>query len=197
MAPITIGIARNEKENPRLKHTRCFVDRESKIQGWATNMKLSNIKLLLSLQVFTLSTGAIVFSKEEICELPPNSSSDLFEIVLSNLDIGRKDEPLIVSARLLAPSDNTVIARCTNWPQPYRYLDMPQASLQIQVQNECIYVKTNDVPIKGLLLYVDDVDSVKFDDNCLDLVPGDEQIITAKGLENQKLLSRYYGMEKE
>ncbi|KAJ5554600.1 hypothetical protein N7513_004559 [Penicillium frequentans] len=197
MAPITIGIARTEVKTPRLKHTRCFVDRGSKVQGWATNMKLSNIQLLLSLQVFALSTGQVVFSEERICELPPNSSSNLFEIALSELEIGKKDEPLIVSARLLDPSDNTVIARCTNWPQPYRYLNMPQALLQIRAENGRIFVKTEDVPVKGLLLYVDDVDSVKFDDNCLDLVPGDEQVITVKGLGNQKLLVRYYGMEKE
>lgn len=197
MAPITLGIERNEVKTPRFKRTRAFIDKESKIQGWAMNLTLSNVKLLLSLQIFELSTGNKVLSKEELCELPPNSSSDLFDTTLLGLETTRKGEPLIVSVRLLDPSDKTVVARCTNWPQPYRYLDMPKALLQIRAENGRISVKTEDVPVKGLLLYVDDVDSVKFDDNCLDVVPGDEQIITAKGLENQKLQVRYYGMEKE
>lgn len=195
MAPITIGMARTEIKTPRFKHTRSFVNKEAKIEGWATNMTLNNTKLLLSLEIFALSTGKAVISKEEICELPSNSSLDLFEIILSDLEIGKTDEPLIVSARLLDPSDNTVVARCTNWPQPYRYLHMPKASLKIRAENGRICVRTEDFPVKGLLLYVDDVDSVKFDDNCLDLVPGDEQTVTVHGLENQTLLVRYYGMQ--
>ncbi|KAJ5919123.1 hypothetical protein N7466_010066 [Penicillium verhagenii] len=197
MAPITIGMARTETKAPGMKHTRAFINSEVKLEGWVTNMKLSKMRLLLSLQVFALSTGKVLFSKEETCELAPNSSSDLFEFALSDIETKNKGEPLIVSARLLDPSDNTVIARCTNWPQPYRYLHMPQALLRIRAENGKVYVKTEDVPVKGLLLYVDDVDSVKFDDNCIDLVPGDEQVIALTGLDNQKLRFRYYGMERD
>lgn len=195
MAPITLGLQREETKTPRFKRTRAFVDMATKIQGWATNMTLSKVKLFLYLQVFELSSGKEIISKEELCELPPNSSVDLFDMALPRPRIERDNEPLVVSARLLKSSDRTeVVARCINWPQPYRYLNMPKPSLQIRCENGLVHVKTSDVPVKGVWLYVDDVDSVKFNDNCFDLVPGDEQVITVKGLDNHKLHVRHYGM---
>ena len=195
MASITLGIQRDSTRDYRFQRTRAFFDTTTKAQGWATNMRLDEIKLILSLQVFELSSGNEVLSKEELCELPANSSIDLFDITLPEVKIKGHEEPLVVSARLLNPLDRTeVVARCTNWPQPYRYLDMPKPLLQIRVENDKICVRTMDVPVKGLWFYVDEVDEVKFDDNCVDLVPQDDQVITAKGLGGKSLHFRYYGM---
>lgn len=196
MAPITLGMKRKTCKTSKFKVTRAFMDEKTTVEGWATNLTLSCVRLVLSLQVFELSTGKEVLSKEEPCELPANSSVELFVTELSNLEkTSKSNEPLIVSARLLDPCDKSkVVARRTNWPQPYRYLDMPRPVLQIKVINDAIYVKAN-VPVKGLWLYVDKVDSVKFDDNGLDLIPGDEQTVMAKGLGGCELLGRCYGVE--
>lgn len=201
MAPITLGVRRYNKTSPKYKVTRAFIDDESRIEGWATNTTLKEMNMLLSLQVFELSSGKEVFSNEKSCKLLPNTTVELFDMSLPGIksDSKKKDNPLIVSARLLNPSHKSeVIARCTNWPQPYRYLNIPQPSVDIRIENDQVFVKTNDVPVKGLWLYVEDVDNVTFDDNCIDLIPGDEQIINIKGFEkNKELLSRYYGMLKD
>jgi beta-mannosidase len=108
--------------------------------------------------------------------------------------MGRPDEAVIISS-CLTNDEGVVIARCTNWPQPYKYLDMPKADITIRVDGDKIYVRTNDVPVKGLALYVEDVDSVDFEDNLLDLVPGDEQVVVANGLNDGSVTYRYYGKD--
>ncbi|KAJ5126489.1 hypothetical protein N7448_007268 [Penicillium atrosanguineum] len=197
MAPITLGIKRDQTKSPKFKYTRAFIDKVTVVEAWATNLTLELAGFILSLQVFELPSGKEIFSKEEPCELPPNQSLEIFHESLSGLvtDSQKQDRPLVVSARLIDPSTKNVVARCTNWPQPYRYLDIPTPLLTIRVENDQIFVSTEDVPVKGLWLYVEDVDTVEFSDNCIDLIPGDEQIITTRGLDKSKVSARYYGMK--
>lgn len=48
----------------------------------------------------------------------------------------------------------------------------------------------SDVPVKGLAFYVE---ALEFEDNLLDLVPGDEQIVIANGLNGRAVNWRFYG----
>lgn len=50
--------------------------------------------------------------------------------------------------------------------------------------------------MKGLAFYFKGVDEVSFDDNLVDLVPGDEQEIVACGLKGRSVTWKYYGMEE-
>jgi len=59
------------------------------------------------------------------------------------------------------------------------------AQARICVDGDINTVKTK-VPVKSFTLYVEDVDGVEFEDNCLDLVPGDTQAVVTW---------KYYGME--
>lgn len=124
-------------------------------------------------------------------------TTELFDIEMPKSD--RTDEPVILSTCLKTiPADGpegSIIARSTNWPQPYRYLTMPKPKLVISVDGDRISAKAN-VPVKGLAFYVKDVDAVRFEDNMLDLVPGDEQVIIAHGLNGRAVSWRYYGMEE-
>lgn len=74
------------------------------------------------------------------------------------------------------------------------YLNMPKPESDICVDGDIITVKAN-VLVKGFTLYVEDVDGVEFEDNCLDLVPGDTQAVVAHGLNGRAVTWRYYGME--
>jgi beta-mannosidase len=61
---------------------------------------------------------------------------------------------------------------------------MPRLNLSVNIDGDKIYAKS-DVPVKGLIFYVEDVDAVEFDDNFLDLVPGDQQIMIANSLNGR------------
>jgi beta-mannosidase len=61
---------------------------------------------------------------------------------------------------------------------------MPRLNLSVNIDGDKIYAKSG-VPVKGLIFYVEDVDAVEFDDNFLDLVPGDQQIMIANSLNGR------------
>ncbi len=193
IAPVSLGLERKTINHPRFKYTRAFIDNETRILGWATNVTLKSVTYTLIIKAFDLSTGKAIFDKTEAKELGSNMTTELFDIELP-ATIGEPDEAVIISS-CLKSDDGVVIARCTNWPQPYKYLDMPKADITIRINADKIYVRTNDVPVKGLAFYVEDVDSVDFEDNLLDLVPGDEQVVVANGLNSRSVTYRYYGID--
>lgn len=196
IAPLSLGIERKDIKTPRFEFTRAFIDTKTRFLGWATNVTLEPVICCLVTKVFELATGIEVFTKTEIKELPANISTELFDLELPEPQ-SSTDEPLIVSTCLRSLPVNgkvgAVLARCTNWPQPYRYLNMPKPTLDMSVDGDKITVKS-DVPVKGLTFYVEDVDAVEFEDNMLDLVPGDEQTIVANGLNGRALTWKYYGL---
>lgn len=137
-----------------------------------------------------------MFSRTENQELAANITAELFDIELPKPSAA--GEPVIISTCLktlpVDGGEEIVIARCTNWLQPYRYLNLPRPKLNVCVDGDEISVKV-DVPVKGFVLYVEDVDGGSFGDNLLDLVPGDEQIVVAPGLNGRAATWKYYGME--
>jgi beta-mannosidase len=196
IAPISLGLERKEIKYPQFEFTRAFVDTETRVLGWATNVTLKPVTHCLVLKAFELSTGKEVFSRTENRELAANITTELFDIELPKPSAA--GEPVIISTCLKTlPGDGAeeiVVARCTNWPQPYRYLEMPRPKLNVYVDGDKVLVKAN-VPVKGFALYVEDVDGVSFEDNLLDLVPGDEQTVVARGLNGRAVTWKYYGME--
>lgn len=193
IAPISLGLERKEIRHPKYEFTRAFVETEVRMLGWATNVNLTSVTYSLVIKAFELSTGAEIFSHTEIWQLAANMTTELFDIALPS-----SGEAVIMSCCLKTlPTDGSegiVIARCTNWPQPYRYLEMPKPKLDIHVEEDRILARAN-VPVKGLAFYAEDVDGVRFEDNLIDLIPGDEQIVIARGLNGRAVTWRYYGME--
>ena len=66
--------------------------------------------------------------------------------------------------------------------------------LNVCVDGDEISVKANG-SVKGFALFVEDVYGVSFMDNLLNLVPGDEQIVVARGVNGRAVASKYYGIE--
>ena len=82
------------------------------------------------------------------------------------------------------------VARTVLWPQPLRKLGLQDPGLTVSREGpdgEQLRVRVSR-PAKGLLFFADK--PVDFSDNSLDLLPGDERIITAKGLLGQVLYCR-------
>ncbi|KFY19357.1 hypothetical protein V491_04482 [Pseudogymnoascus sp. VKM F-3775] len=191
IAPISLGMERKEIKTPRSEFTRAFIDTKTRILGWATNVTLKPVSYLLTIKAFELSTGKELFSQTKAQDLGANVTTELFDIELPRPCI--VDEPVIMST-CLQTEQGTIIARCTNWPQPYRYINIPKPKLVIGIDGDKISARAN-VPVKGLAFYVKDVDAVNLEDNMLDLVPGDVQEIVAHGLNGKAVTWRYYGME--
>lgn len=95
---------------------------------------------------------------------------------------------------MYAASDRALLARCSNWPEPYKYLSFPDPQLKIDVDGEVVTISCRK-PVKGIILDVEGDEDVKWSDQAIDLFPGDAQVITAKGLGGRKVLARYLGSD--
>lgn len=83
-----------------------------------------------------------------------------------------------------------VVAQAKYFPEPYKYFTFPAAHIQLEVQGDSLRIKT-DAPVKGLWLEADR--KVIWDDNFIDLMPGEERIIRAEGLNGGAVHSRHLG----
>ncbi len=85
-----------------------------------------------------------------------------------------------------------------NWPEPWKYITFPKdAGLKLVTGSDGETVTiTSTYPIKGLILDVADRSTdakdgeVEWSDQALDLMPGDEQVVVAKGLKGRELAAR-------
>lgn len=105
----------------------------------------------------------------------------------------------------LEKEDGTVIARGSWWPQPLRYGLYPcmDPGLKVALEKSNIgdstewrIVSTTKRAIKGLWFYIenDENRSVVFDDNMVDVVPGDIYVILVRGVVIGDVLKvRYMG----
>jgi beta-mannosidase len=82
IAPISRGMERMEIKHPRSEFTRAFIDTETRILGWATNVTLKPVSHILVIQAFELSTGKELLSRMETSELDANVTTELFDIEL-------------------------------------------------------------------------------------------------------------------
>lgn len=177
--------------------------------------------MLVELEFFDLNSDwKSVHPTPSAVELAPNSSTEIFTDVdipeppasSTESDDNRtatKTYSIVAVARLrdAESTDHTVLARFSDWPQPYRLLDPPEAGsrpVDVSVsladgdnQLSTVRLIAHSRPIKGVVLSIDpvnqDEDEVWWSDNAIDLAPGDEQIISARGLKTDRVDVRFLG----
>ncbi|KDQ51573.1 glycoside hydrolase family 2 protein [Jaapia argillacea MUCL 33604] len=215
MRAITVGVARivtKNRDNDRPKQFYefgAFQSRSATIDVWGTNSRLSSRSVKLELNCVDINPGSNWSHKvtREVV-LFPNQSTELLSIpcpcppapapATKNEDSpATTSYSVVVSARLLDPKTGEVIARYADWPQPFRHVDFPQnPGLKITVEGESVRVSA-EKPVKALVLSVDgDGGEVKWSDNALDIMPGDEQMVIAKGLQGRNIKIAHLGKEK-
>jgi beta-mannosidase len=88
------------------------------------------------------------------------------------------------------------VARYINWPEPLKYVHLQRPKhLKVEVSQDGKRVDVSaEVAVKGVALDCEDED-VKFEDNCVDLVPGEIVSIAMKGGDKEtKIGAKYLGM---
>lgn len=146
---------------------------------WAVNGRQDPVEADLLLQAWTLD-GVLKSEVQRPAMLPPNQATELglFEITAQ--------EPLVIGARLLAAG--AVLSRAALWPEPLKYLSLTFPELVVAQDGEHLRLRVSR-PAKGVWLAAED--GVRWSDNFLDLLPGDEQIIVAHGLGNGAVQARW------
>jgi beta-mannosidase len=186
IAPLAVGVTRVDIETSRDdEFTDVHIHKEKRLQVWATNFDIDEVTTELFIQGIDVLSGKITWERRFHVLVLPNQSTELFDERLEH-----PVQQTVFLARLV--KEDKVIARIAEWPQPLRHLDLPNPSVNVRVEGDHIHVSSS-LPMKGVVFEVDD-DEVMFEDNCIDLIPGDDQVVIAKGLKGRSVTVMHLGM---
>jgi len=128
---------------------------------------------------------------------------------------------VILSARLV-DREGAVISRNANWPEPYKFIHFPpveEIGLDLKLETTTVenaettcmtknvilplaknkfedvrqITLSSRLPVKGIVLDADGEADVWWSDQAIDLIPGDEQVVFAWGLNGRVPKARYLG----
>lgn len=148
----------------------------------------------MTLEVVTYELGTIApISRMRLdVTLPPNASTEVSNAPLPGQEPRHSEavppRPIVVSARVL-DAGGKVLARTANWPEPYKFLTLPEPGLRLDVAGDEVTVSST-APLKGLVLDAPEAD-LQFSDQALDVFPHDPQTVTARGLNGRKVTAQY------
>lgn len=197
MAPISLGVTRKTHLTPKDKYTRAHIEKKTEIQIWGSNLTLDEIVADVVVKAFDVLTGEETYSKtiESAFKLPANASTEIaafpVPVKTPNKDL---ENNIIVAAYLYV--NGTQIARYINWPEPLKYVHLQKPkSLKAELAEDGKSVLISaEVPVKGVAVETES-DDVVFDDNLVDIVPGEVVSIGVKGATKETVLAtRYLGM---
>ncbi|KAL7946925.1 glycoside hydrolase superfamily [Trichoderma barbatum] len=211
-APISVGIERTP-------NSRCpDVDdlRDSYIpffEIFAHNTSNQHVVCALILQAYHLDTGAWT-------QLSPSEASRVVTLRAGyNTELGQlgaqaswtEDTLILLEASLVDIDSGVILAREINWPEPFRYLVWPEdTKLNIRVEEivgqregegqtwENKVTIVSNQALKGVWLEViydgaetDDEPEPLWEDNMVDLLPGQEISFRVKGLRGREVTGRF------
>jgi len=197
MAPVSIGITRRTYSHPRDKYTTVNIDVTTQIEVWGSNLTLEDVTVDCVLKAWDVETGEETFAQTVAPAklLPENRST---EIVAQPVPVRKQDveeeNRTVVAAYLIR--DGRQLARYVNWPEPLKYLHLQKPkALKAQLTADFSAIELSaEVPVKGVALECED-DGVKFDDNMVDIVPGEVVVIGVTGANAEtQVATRYLGM---
>lgn len=195
MAPLSIGMTRREHRHARDKYTRVDVDVKHVIEIWGSNLSLDDVTVDCTLKAFDVETGKETYSETVKHDflLPENRSTEIIALdVPGSQPAGRT----VVAAYITDKKTGKQLARYVNWPEPLKYLHLQKPKqLKAVLNGEGTAIDVSaEVPIKGLALECQD-NGVKFEDNLVDIVPGEVVRIGVEGAKKETVFeTRYLGM---
>lgn len=197
-APLALGIIRSTPELKKLKSPPPQIlapphDHTTKhyfFDLWAVNGTLKDDSAEVKLRIFDIATGTLRDEKSlGVQMLGANRSTELLEDV-------SVDDKTVVQAIMKDPKDGHIIARASDWPQPLKYVTLSASpNVTVSVLDGKLEIRV-EAPVKGVVVSVPDDRDAVFEDNGVDVFPGDVYTIHARGLaKDDKVEIRYYGSD--
>ncbi|KAF3057388.1 Beta-mannosidase B [Daldinia childiae] len=201
MAPLSVGMTRREHKYPRNKYTRVDIETKVQIEIWGSNLTLEDLTVDCVVKAWDVDTGRETYSEtvnKEPLVLPKNQSTEIvaFDVPETKKDEGIDASRTVVAAYLVSRDGGAQLARYVNWPEPLKYLHLAKPTqLRAELSDDLTTVNVSaEVPVKGVAVESED-DDVKFEDNLVDIVPGEVVSIKVRGAkETTTITTRYLGM---
>lgn len=196
LEPIVVASKRSVKEERKDKYTRVDIVRTPQIEIWASSFKTSETKdLTLLIKSFDARSGTLL--KEEKIKTftqPANSALELATLNVEDYADGIPQEQVVFSLYLLAANGKQV-ARYIDWHQPLKFVHTKPSvrDVSITVNGDSVTLSAKK-PVKGVVLELaeGDNDEVKWRDQGVDLVPGEEVVVRAEGLGGREVRVGWY-----
>jgi beta-mannosidase len=215
LKPFTVGIVRKDIKSLPNERSAAVYTIDTILEIWGTNSTLSDRNVTLEVSTFDLHSGLIDKWTKEVV-LAQNSSTEFHKGDLPGqprrTNASEVPKALVVSARLLNENGG-VLSRCSNWciysgrlealfltllfrPEPFKFINFPAVEglgfkITHSLDGESVELSTR-CPIKGIVLDADG-DDAKWSDQAIDLVPGDPQMVVARGLKARNVKARFLG----
>lgn len=189
-----IGLLRTVTKNRPTDRPRQFYDFGTsravgaKLDIWASNSTLKRRLVTLKLQFVDLKSNWAATEEHKVVLLP-NQSSELISVTCPGAHA-----TVVVGARLLDDRSGKVLARHVDWPQPYKYLALPDPRLKVTVTENKVELQV-EKPAKCVFLSTKS--NVTWSDNAIDLMPGEKRTVEANRLiDKNELRVAFLGREK-
>ncbi|KAJ5396567.1 Glycoside hydrolase family 2 immunoglobulin-like beta-sandwich [Penicillium cosmopolitanum] len=188
MESLAVGV-RREHHDWSVVHAR--PPTKSKYEIWVASSRREGINATVELRFLSVMNGdnlrpPIVYD----VTVTPNGTTDIVSDGV--IDHIAQHQPHVLAVRLWV--NGRVVSRDADWPQPLKYLDFSDRGLVVKVQNGNIPGQQRLAisvlrPVKCLVF--EERDNIKLSDSALDIMPGDEQVVTVSGLSGSDLPLKY------
>lgn len=184
LAPVAIAVKRAHHD---WSVTHARPAKTSDYECWVVSSKTHTFISTVELRFISIATGKEIKDPlvRENVRIVANGTTDVFKGVIDN----EKEEPHVLAARIWVKGE--IVSRDVDWPQPLKYLGFAERGVKVSSKGNMIAV-TAERPTKGLVF--EERGGVLINDSALDVIPGDPQIVSVKGLEDgdDPLKWRYY-----
>ena len=171
--------------------TTGYMPQKGALEIWAVNGHVNELDAVLKLSAFDIESGKQVElpekERERKLKLKGNQTTEITKI-----DIPTPEQTVIV-AYVDDANSGKRLARWISWPEPLKFVRFKKdLKVEAKTEGDAIVVTSNG-PVKGVVLSVliEEGDDAVFDDNFLDVVPGEEIRIGVQGLEGRKIQTRF------
>jgi beta-mannosidase len=147
---------------------------------WAVNGLQAAVEAELVLRLWQLDGQQMREERRQIV-LAPNQATESGRLGYAG------ESMLVAGVQLVVGGD--IVARATLWPEPFKYLTLPDPGLEVTRLDESRLRVQARRPAKGVWLEAGP--GVCWSDNMLDLLPWDAQWITAQGLGTSEVKARW------
>jgi beta-mannosidase len=172
LAPIAVAVKRAHHDWS-VVHARPA--KSSDYECWVASFRTEDVTATVELRFVSIASGRDI--KERFVRsgvtITANGTTEIVKGTIDNVT----EEPHVLAARIWV--DGEVVARDVDWPQPLKYLDFSDRGLRVTPVGDTISI-TASKPTKGLVF--EEREGVLVNDSAIDVVPGDEQVVTVRGL---------------
>lgn len=189
LAHVVVGMERVVTKEPSYIVSG-YLPEKAALDIWAVNGFTEEMEAVLKLKAIDIETGDEVEikgqEKERKVLLKPNQSNEI-----TRIDIPNAEQTVIVA--YIDSLEGKRLARWISWPEPLKFLRFKKdLKVDVKVEGDEVVLTTN-APAKGVVVGVpiEEGKDAEFEDNFIDLVPGEEIRVRAKCLEGKTVQARW------